>query len=95
MVLASPSCRAIAFATAEANCGGRRRVVIFTFGAWRSLVALLLWEQEVGGSNPLAPTSYYKNLATSYCEIHSIRSVIGCPLILLRQIRVLLRDYQN
>ena len=26
-------------------------------GAWRSLVAHLLWEQEVGGSNPSAPTS--------------------------------------
>src|SRR5215217_7335125 len=24
-------------------------------GAWRSLVAHLLWEQGVGGSNPLAP----------------------------------------
>jgi hypothetical protein len=28
-------------------------------GAWRSLVARLLWEQEVGGSNPLAPTKKY------------------------------------
>ena len=26
-------------------------------GAWRSLVAQLLWEQWVGGSNPSAPTS--------------------------------------
>ena len=26
-------------------------------GAWRSLVARLLWEQEVGGSNPSAPTT--------------------------------------
>ena len=31
-------------------------------GAWRSLVARLLWEQEVGGSNPLAPTNDFKHL---------------------------------
>ena len=28
-------------------------------GTWRSLAARLLWEQEVGGSNPPVPTSYF------------------------------------
>jgi hypothetical protein len=32
-------------------------------GAWRSLVAHLLWEQEVAGSNPVAPIS----LSFVYC----------------------------
>ncbi len=31
-------------------------------GAWRSLVARLLWEQDAGGSNPPAPTSKFKPL---------------------------------
>src|SRR3954465_5197623 len=39
---------------------GRRKssslpAVVWT-GAWLSLVERLLWEQDVGGSNPLAPT---------------------------------------
>ena len=35
------------------RCFGGSAVV----GAWRSLAARLLWEQEVAGSNPAAPTS--------------------------------------
>ena len=37
-------------------------------GAWRSLVARLLWEQEVGGSNPLAPTNSFKHLERVLAE---------------------------
>ncbi len=36
------------------------------FGAWRSPVAHLLWEQGVGGSNPLAPTNENPELVMTY-----------------------------
>ena len=36
--------------------GGER----YPHGAWRSSVARLLWEQEVPGSNPGAPTRRHK-----------------------------------
>ena len=32
---------------------------------WRSPVAHLLWEQGVGGSNPLTPTTYFYDPGTS------------------------------
>ncbi len=31
-----------------------------TFGKWRSLVAHLLWEQGVAGSNPVFPTTQFQ-----------------------------------
>ncbi len=34
-----------------------RKAVGLLGGAWLSLVERLLWEQDVGGSNPLAPTT--------------------------------------
>ena len=35
------------------------RIIRRLRGAWRSLVAHLLWEQGVGGSNPSAPTTVW------------------------------------
>ncbi len=33
-------------------------------GEWRSLVAHLLWEQGVAGSNPVSPTNFfYRNIS--------------------------------
>src|SRR5260221_6033949 len=41
---------------AEASDYAPRSPIPWDHGAWRSPVAHLLWEQGVGGSNPLAPT---------------------------------------
>ncbi len=43
------------------RCDGWRNVETHR-GMWRSLVAHLLWEQGVAGSNPVIPTS------SAYCE---------------------------
>ncbi len=47
-------------------CGKARnalkRKVFQAFGEWRSLVAHLLWEQRVAGSNPVSPTIVFKFL---------------------------------
>ena len=39
-----------------------RYVIRYGFGAWRSLVAHLPWEQGVAGSIPVSPTSKFKGL---------------------------------
>ena len=38
-------------------------------GAWRSLVAHLLWEQRVGGSNPSAPTKSGHGVSRSWGQV--------------------------
>ena len=45
------------------------------FGAWRSPVAHLLWEQGVPGSNPGAPTSL---MTTTYGIAHLLA---GCAIL--------------
>ena len=35
-----------------------RRIILTRLGLWRSLVARLLWEQEVVGSTPTSPTKH-------------------------------------
>src|SRR5919112_159855 len=46
-------------------------------GAWRSLVAHLLWEQGVGGSNPLAPTVKPTRGCSSTVEPQPSKLVMG------------------
>src|SRR5690606_41480085 len=44
---------------AEVLPGSRRQTAVASqaYGLWRSLVARLLWEQEVVGSSPTSPTT--------------------------------------
>ena len=48
-----------------------RRRLLERSGAWRSPVARLLWEQEVAGSNPVAPSVLWSAnhlLKTAFCR---------------------------
>src|SRR4029078_2241733 len=59
-------------------------------GEWRSLVAHLLWEQRVAGSNPVSPTNLHSaaelRLAGGRCDA-SAKRLLG--LVLGRRIGVL------
>ena len=48
---------------------GYEEIHTITIGAWRSLVARLLWEQEVPSSNLGAPTKFLSIMLASYIEL--------------------------
>ena len=51
----------------------------FLFGTWRSLVARLLWEQDVAGSNPVVPTIvFFKPASCRLFYALAIRLVPTC-----------------
>src|SRR5258706_16121672 len=52
-------------ATRRGQGGSPLTPTLVGVGAWRSLVAHLLWEQGVGGSNPPAPTRMFRNIIVS------------------------------
>jgi hypothetical protein len=68
-------------ASSEDLIGGYARLNL-SGGAWRSLVAHLLREQGVGGSNPLAPTKFTQQKqgywSTAETEIKSSGCISGC-----------------
>ena len=53
---------------------GLAPAIIMLFGVWRSLVAHLVWDQGVQGSNPCTPT---KNLSIKAYSLGSL--FLRCP----------------
>src|SRR5579863_10148630 len=71
-----------------------RAAVHWRFGAWLSLVERLVRDQEVGGSNPLAPTNSFNNLQglgdqTTHPTAHPV------PKLLLDSFAPILRAWRR
>ena len=47
-------------------------------GTWRSLVARLLWEQDVAGSNPVVPTISSLFPTQKSCQVERARAIRTC-----------------
>ncbi len=59
-------------------------------GVWRSLVAHLVWDQGVGGSNPLAPTicssavnSHVEENSVTLIDLKRMRTVSGSSFFVI------------
>ena len=77
-VVASDTCRPGASRTVPSMPMGFDGVHWNLIGAWRSPVARLLWEQDVGGSNPLAPTTPF--LENALQPVNHLVEFISCRL---------------
>ena len=60
--------------------GGQRSARV---GEWRSLVAHLVWDQRVAGSNPVSPTIFFRRLPPSSHNVRSDTFISGLDCISL------------
>ena len=61
--------------------GHRLKPEIARFGAWLSLVERLVRDQEAGGSNPLAPTTYLSRFEIPTADLSNSAELICIAIV--------------